>query len=78
MGICINCVFSVDEVNTTQVTLRNIQWMDLASKTIAARPSTKVIQYLLNEATRFVACDSLPVDQWMRIKKKFHFYIATL
>jgi hypothetical protein len=52
MGICINCVFSVDEVNTTQVTLRNIQWMDLASKTIAARPSTKVIQYLLNEATR--------------------------
>jgi hypothetical protein len=47
-------------------------------QTIAARPSTKVIQYLLNEATRFVACDSLPVDQWMRIKKKFHFYIATL
>jgi hypothetical protein len=47
-------------------------------QTVAARPSTKVIQYLLNEATRFVACDSLPVDQWMRIKKKFHFYIATL
>jgi hypothetical protein len=43
----------MDEVNVAQATLRKMQWMDLASKTIAKRPSTKVIQYLLNEATRF-------------------------
>jgi hypothetical protein len=51
--VCIGFIFSVDEVNVAQATLRKMQWMDLASKTIAERPSTKVIQYLLNEATRF-------------------------
>ncbi len=32
--VCIGFIFSVDEVNVAQATLRKMQWMDLASKVL--------------------------------------------
>jgi hypothetical protein len=48
-------------------------WM----QTIAERPSTKVIQYLLNESTRFALIMLRNLNQWIELVWKFSVWVVS-